>query len=193
MALPRINRRLIRRFGTLSLVALFTLAGCATSGTAPSGVAALAAGDQLLPATSRRKTPDNSTRYWWVTVWNNTHNFIWVTRYWNEDELEIFPWQIEGADCVASGQQLTRAISYRFTETRLAKLRVEVKDYGATSCSANTISDFYGRVCDLNFWSGNPTYDWIRGFAEIHVVPPHFQIHTDCDIARGYGPYPGPF
>jgi hypothetical protein len=192
MTLSRINRRLVRRLWTVSLAGVFVLAGCASSGTVPTSVAGISAGGSVLPAASRRKS-DNGTRYWWVTIWNNTQNYIWVTRYWNEDELEIFPWQIEGADCLASGEHLTRSISYRFTETRLAKLRVEVKDYGATSCSAHTISDFYGRVCNLNFWSGNPTWDWIHGTAQIYVAPPHFQIHTDCDVAQGYGPYPGPF
>lgn len=183
------------------LSASMLLAGC--GGPSTGAVVPRVADKGMRAASDHLRQIDPDFSYWWFNISNKTNKndtdhpqgeYVWVTRYYRTN---IFlGWFIAGADCVAPGETFQRDIRFETDTARngvAVKLRAEVKAYGATSCNAPTISDFYGSVCDSNFRTVHERFDtWKLGNATIFVRPPHFGMDTVCQINSGDGPGPPP-
>ena len=102
--------------------------------------------------------------HWYMDIANDTNKndpdhpkgeYVWYTKYAssvkNGSGNPI--WDIDGAGCLAPGQAVGQEVRFDSSDGSFfaVKIRAEVKAYGATDCSARTISDFYGPVCSSNF------------------------------------------
>lgn len=175
-------RSLLSRLVVGCVSASVILTGCGGNSTVPNG-SGVGAGQ------------DPNYNYYWFNITNNTGKndrdhpkgeYVWITRY-NDNGNYFDRWQITGADCVAPGETIQRDI--RFSKDHYGhsvKIRAEVKAYGATSCNAATISDFYTPTCHTDFQTARGVdLSWILGSVNIVVRPPHFEMDMLCSIDQG--------